>query len=917
MMESEISQVISLIGQRRFGSVFDITLDVEGLVLKSRSGKTVSKSTLSLTEKIELLQPHGCYSVFSSKTHNELRAFPLHGESGNCDMNALYQVVAHDTVPGTQMLIFHSATSGIDNIEGQHGVAGVAFESDVQLTFFCEQPLTKAAKRAMGNIASYTGGNFYEVENVDDFSDYIETKLGRDRGIVLKQQPEKGSTRTSFLMDDHSTNPLLEVTCNKELYSVRLAAVGGGTDIDLLHSIDSLIVKSGELSVIRLDAEESLNLGWYDILVDCEGKYEVTVTVTSDINAYKVHTSAKLPREQLGRLALSANQNVDQVEYNTDSGDQVTLLQAQPSPQIIDIGTRRDLEAGPAWATISIGNIVRLKRASIPLFQLQDNIEGLVLEPGETLDIAFVAYNQAAEYDLSVTSSHNDWEVHLMSNHTTSASESTPVVVRVFVPIDAKGIQTCTVTLAAASTVNGKTVSTFMMTLVADETPDIPAGKTDINVGIIQRLATVTAIGSFDNTLHYSRREAIFSVMVPPSGFVTELTIIYNGEEFSSKVRLPSDVPGPIKSALPSFLTQVANDMNMDVTSDDPAIYARNFQLAELLSQTGEKMSLVKLHQDKNRLVVKSVVEAGHTIDFRIVTEELLERTRFRYDHTVGVAQYAEKYTYQLLIEDKLPLTSMRFGQASNAFFKHSASLISEPGAKMAFISHSWSPEDNVGHDPFYQLFSVEFDVAHPAEQPCDLNWNGDEKYFISRCRIKDVKVDRPVHAIFLLDTSSSMHGHRARQAQDIINYMIRQLAPTDKFNVMRFDSEEELLVEEDMMAMTEENIQKALQFMHRPSLGGGTNIYTAVVRALIALLQNSSGYALPNIFLITDGEATVGVTDPEVILNTVDYVRASRKMHINTIHLGNEVPSSFTRRLAQLGQGMIFVYDSKITTTR
>ena len=101
--------------------------------------------------------------------------------------------------------------------------------------------------------------------------------------------------------------------------------------------------------------------------------------------------------------------------------------------------------------------------------------------------------------------------------------------------MDTKGIETCTVTIAAANLKNGKTVATFMMTLVADETPDIEADRIDYNIGIIQRLATVTSIGTFDNSEHYSRREAIMSVMVPPNGFVTELTIIYNGEEFSSK----------------------------------------------------------------------------------------------------------------------------------------------------------------------------------------------------------------------------------------------------------------------------------------------------------------------------------------------------------------------------------------------
>ena len=222
----------------------------------------------------------------------------------------------------------------------------------------------------------------------------------------------------------------------------------------------------------------------------------------------------------------------------------------------------------------------------------------------------------------------------------------------------------------------------------------------------------------------------------------------------------------------------------------------------------------------------------------------------------------------------------------------------------MALISHSWKPEDNIGFDPFEELITIEFDVDHPKEQPCDVNWAGEEKYFVTRCRIADVLVVRPVHAIFLLDTSTSMHGVRASQGQDIIYYMMKQLKGADKFNIMRFDSEEEMLDEDNMLDITDENIQNAIDFMHRPSRGGGTNIYTAVVRALITVLQNSSGYALPNVFLLTDGQATVGVTDPEVILNTVDYVRASRKIHINTILLGNDVPASFTRRLAQLGQG-------------
>ena len=59
------------------------------------------------------------------------------------------------------------------------------------------------------------------------------------------------------------------------------------------------------------------------------------------------------------------------------------------------------------------GDIVRLKRAQIPLFQLQNDIEGVVLEPGETLQIQFIAFNEGSEYDLSVSKSNDNWDIYL------------------------------------------------------------------------------------------------------------------------------------------------------------------------------------------------------------------------------------------------------------------------------------------------------------------------------------------------------------------------------------------------------------------------------------------------------------------------------------------------------------------------
>ena len=128
-------------------------------------------------------------------------------------------------------------------------------------------------------------------------------------------------------------------------------------------------------------------------------------------------------------------------------------------------------------------------------------------------------------------------------------------------------------------------------------------------------------------------------------------------------------------------------------------------------------------------------------------------------------------------------------------------------------------------------MLTINFDVAQSSSS-CDLSWAGSEKEFVSRCRVEDDNIDRPVEAIFLLDTSTSMFGRRSQQAAKIISLMQANLRSTDRFNVARFDRELEFMDDEnDLVANTEENREKAMEFMLRTADGGGTDIYTAIVQ--------------------------------------------------------------------------------------
>ena len=330
MMESEISVVISLIGQRRFGALFDLALDFRAQIKNTIS----SPEPMSLEEKITTLEQHGCFAIFRSKSFESIRAFPVHNSSGDCDLKAVYQTIALDTLAGTPILIFQSDSSGLENLEMAPGVAGVAMGNDVEISIYSELETTKLVKSALVDMTSYSGGMLFEVNNIDDILEVVEKKLQKDRGIVYRNAPEKGSTLSSFLLEETGSDPILELSCNRQLHSVTLQGITDESiDIDLLHSIDSLLFKSGELSVYRLDAEIDLSTGWFDLIVDCEGKYEISVSVTSDLNAYKVNVNSKLPRTALGRLALSSNKIIDEVSYKADDGDQIKLLQFPSAPQ--------------------------------------------------------------------------------------------------------------------------------------------------------------------------------------------------------------------------------------------------------------------------------------------------------------------------------------------------------------------------------------------------------------------------------------------------------------------------------------------------------------------------------------------------------------------------------------------------------
>ncbi|MFQ5693580.1 MAG: VWA domain-containing protein, partial [Nitrospinota bacterium] len=132
-----------------------------------------------------------------------------------------------------------------------------------------------------------------------------------------------------------------------------------------------------------------------------------------------------------------------------------------------------------------------------------------------------------------------------------------------------------------------------------------------------------------------------------------------------------------------------------------------------------------------------------------------------------------------------------------------------------------------------------------------------------------------PKDLTFVLDTSGSMSGEKIRQAKEALLFCVNGLNPGDRFNLIRFSSDVEVF-RRGLMAATPENVRAAREFVSGLRARGGTDINTALLRAL----RDARGSSRPSrphmILFLTDGQPTVGVRRPEDILRNVRKANAA-----------------------------------------
>lgn len=157
-----------------------------------------------------------------------------------------------------------------------------------------------------------------------------------------------------------------------------------------------------------------------------------------------------------------------------------------------------------------------------------------------------------------------------------------------------------------------------------------------------------------------------------------------------------------------------------------------------------------------------------------------------------------------------------------------------------------------------------------------------------------------PRDYVFIVDVSGSMNGFPIDISKKILSDLIGKLRPTDKFNVILFAGTSNLMSPQSVPA-NQANITKAIKFIDKEEGGGGTELLSALQKALTL---PASEDASRSFVILTDGYV-------DVEKESFDLVRKNLgKANFFAFGIGSSVNRFLIEGLAHAGMGESFVVE-------
>jgi Ca-activated chloride channel family protein len=263
-------------------------------------------------------------------------------------------------------------------------------------------------------------------------------------------------------------------------------------------------------------------------------------------------------------------------------------------------------------------------------------------------------------------------------------------------------------------------------------------------------------------------------------------------------------------------------------------------------------------------------------------------------------------YTYPLKTDGKATSTLEEFSIKATIKSQHPIQNVYSPTHAIN-VSRPSDKEATVNFERNQALLDKDFELLYGLGEKDDVGLTmvthrpitAENGYFLLLLSPRaDLSKEQtiPRDLVLVLDTSGSMRGEKMEQARKALKYCLSNLGSKDRFALINFATTVNKY-KDGLLDSDKDQIAQAKKWVDNLEATGGTAIDDALAAAL-ALRTKDEGRSFTVVFF-TDGQPTIGETEPDKILK---HVRAKNtgNTRIFTFGVGDDVNATMLDQLAE-----------------
>ncbi|ELT88977.1 hypothetical protein CAPTEDRAFT_95231 [Capitella teleta] len=380
---------------------------------------------------------------------------------------------------------------------------------------------------------------------------------------------------------------------------------------------------------------------------------------------------------------------------------------------------------------------------------------------------------------------------------------------------------------------------------------------------------------------------AVFKVKLPKEAFISNFTMTMEGMTTVGVVRGRTEAAQLFREA--QERNETVGMVSMD--NKNPTVANRPMKFNEFSIQ---------------------VAVAGRTnVVFEMTYQELLRRSNGVYTHTIYVDPMQVLPHLKITVKVFEP-QGIRFFNVTEPDGSSRSSVIMESKKGEVLYQPDVTQQQNADAElGISGSLNVLYDTEHSNIAGDILTENDIFAHFFSPNENALQPLDKRV--VFVVDMSGSMLGERIENTKRALEFIVRQMRPSDLFMFLLFsDSLVRWPGRGYPMQASPPSVIAAMEFLQQNLIANGaTDINMALTQAGLGFNSQAKGVYDMIVFL-TDGEPTSGVTNHNAIINNV-VSTCGDKISLFTVGFGASLNENFLKTLSGRVRGSVsFVYDTE-----